>query len=248
MDDPLHILRVDNKQLSYKTKRALLDLIRTSSQDNAPFKLPNEDELSRRLGISRNVLRDALASLEEMGVVTRRRGKGTIANPQLADNAFRLDTAPELFRSMEEAGYHPRIESLNLGFVFQNDPAFGPESTSYLNTEKLGWIDGVVAAYCTDHIDGRFAEPARDSIFKLQNMGHYQFLEQYCHTTMAYTLSHIDAVIPPPAVIELMHLGEHEPVLLMDDYVYNYDHEIVAHSTIYFRSGFLDLKFLRKNW
>ena len=62
MDDQLHILRVDNKQLSYKTKRALLDLIRTSSQDNVPFKLPNEDELSRRLGISRNVLRDALAS------------------------------------------------------------------------------------------------------------------------------------------------------------------------------------------
>ena len=248
MEDHLNILRVDNKQLSYKTKRALLDLIRSSSQDNTPFKLPNEDELSRRLGVSRNVLRDALASLEEMGVVTRRRGKGTIANPQIANADFRLDTAPELFHAMEEAGYHPRIESLNLGFVFKNDPAFGPGSTSYLNTEKLGWLEDKVAAYCTDHIDGRFATAAKDSIFALQEMGHYQFLEQYCHTTMAYTLSHIDAVIPPPAVAELMQLSAGEPVLLMDDHVYNYDHEIVAHSIIYFRSGILDLKFLRRNW
>ena len=65
---------------------------------------------------------------------------------------------------------------------------------------------------------------------------------------MAYTLSHIDAVIPPPAVAELMQLSAGEPVLLMDDHVYNYDHEIVAHSIIYFRSGILDLKFLRRNW
>lgn len=248
MDDNLNILRVDNKQLSYKTKRALIELIRSSSEDGKPFKLPNEDELSHRLGVSRNVLRDSLASLEEMGVVTRRRGKGTIANPQIANTTFRLDTAPELFHSLEEEGYQPRIESLNLGFVFKNDPAFGPESASYLNTEKLCWIDDVVATYCIDHIDGRFAIDAKDSILALQNMGHYQFLERYCHTSMAYTMSQLDAIMPSAQVMELMRLQPGEPVLFMDDHVYNYDHEIVAHSTIYFRSGLLDLKFLRKNW
>ncbi|MBU5434134.1 GntR family transcriptional regulator [Pseudoflavonifractor sp. MSJ-37] len=248
MDDDLNILRVDNKQLSYKTKRALLELICSSTHDGTPFKLPNEDDLSHRLGVSRNVLRDALASLEEMGVVTRRRGKGTIANPQIANATFRLDTAPELFEAMQEAGYQPEIESLNLGFVFRNDPAFGPDSTSYLNTEKLAWLDGEVVVYCADHIDSRFASGATDSILALKKMGHYQFLEQYCHTSMAYTLSHIDAIIPPEEVRSLMQLEEGVPVLFMDDHVYNFDHEIVAHSMIYFRSGVLDLKFLRKNW
>lgn len=248
MDDSLNILRVDNKQLSYKTKMALTDLIRTSTEDGKPFKLPNEDELSHRLGVSRNVLRDALASLEEMGIVTRRRGKGTIANPSIANATCRLDTAPELFQSMEADGLSPRLESLNLGFVFKNDPVFGPDSNSYLNTEKLCWLGDVVAAYCIDHIAGRFAELARDSIFALQKLSHYQFLEQYCGTTMAYTMSHIDAIIPDAHVTELMRLKPGEPVLFMDDQVYNYDHEIVGHSMIYFRSGLLDLKFLRKNW
>lgn len=248
MDDSLNILRVDNKQLSYKTKRALIDLIRNTTEDGMPFKLPNEDELSHRLGVSRNVLRDALASLEEMGIVTRRRGKGTIANPQIANATCRLDTAPELFHSMEESGCQPRMESLNLGFVFKNDPAFGPESTSYLNTEKLFWVDDIVATYCIDHISGRFAELAKDSIFALQHLSHYQFLEEYCGTTMAYTMSHIDALVPDSHIAELMHLKPGEPVLYMDDHVYNFDHEIVGHSMIYFRSGLLDLKFLRKNW
>lgn len=248
MDDSLNVLRVDNKQLSYKTKRALIDLVRNSTEDGMPFKLPNEDELSHRLGVSRNVLRDALASLEEMGIVTRRRGKGTIANPKIANATFRLDTAPELFESMQAAGYNPRMESLNLGFVFKNDPAFGPDSTSYLNTEKLFWVDDIVATYCTDHIAGRFAEAAKDSIFALQELSHYQFLEQFCNTSMAYTMSHIDAIVPNDQVAELMRLKSGEPVLFMDDHIYNFDHEIVGHSMIYFRSGLIDLKFLRKNW
>lgn len=248
MMDRLNISRVDNKQLSYKTKMALVDLIRSSSEDGKPFKLPNEDDLSRRLGVSRNVLRDALASLEEMGIVTRRRGKGTIANPAIANATYRLDTAPELFQALTESGCNPRMESLNLGFVFQNDPAFGPDSESYLNTEKLFWVDDIVATYCTDHISGRFAELAKDSIFALQNLSHYQFLEQYCGTTMAYTMSHLDAIIPDEHVAKLMRLKPNEPVLFMDDYVYNYDHEIVGHSMIYFRGSLLDLKFLRKNW
>ena len=132
--------------------------------------------------------------------------------------------------------------------MFKNDPVFGPDSNSYLNTEKLCWLGDVVAAYCIDHIAGRFAELARDSIFALQKLSHYQFLEQYCGTTMAYTMSHIDAIIPDAHVAELMRLKPGEPVLFMDDQVYNYDHEIVGHSMIYFRSGLLDLKFLRKNW
>ena len=133
--------------------------------------------------------------------VTRRRGKGTIANPQMPMPTFVWIRHRNFFHAMEEAGYHPRIESLNLGFVFKNDPAFGPGSTSYLNTEKLGWLEDKVAAYCTcrPHLTGRFASGAKDSIFALQEMGHYQFLEQYCHTT---TFSHIDAAIPPPAVSE----------------------------------------------
>lgn len=245
--DKLIITRMDSEQLSYKTKMALLDIIRENGKDGAPFKLPNEDELSQRLGVSRNVLRDALMSLEEVGIVTRRRSKGTIANPKVANAGCRLDTNPELFRMIQDAGYEARAETIRLGFVFEPEPALGEEPL-YLNVEKIFYANEIPAAFCADHIAGKYASLAGDSVLALRELSHFKFLEEHCNISMAYTMAHIDAVLPEPWLAELMKIKPNDPVLSMDDYGYSYDHELVAHSTIYFRRGLLELKFLRKSW
>ncbi len=244
----IKIKRVENEELSHKTKRALIDIICQNSEDSKPFKLPNEDELSQRLGVSRNVLRDALMSLEEVGIVTRRRSIGTIANPKIAKERARMDVNPELFRMLREDGYTVRVETLRLGFVFDADPAFVPAQDSYLNVEKVFYADDVPMAYCIDHISGNYAKLAGDSILVLRDASHYEFLEKYCNTSMAYTMATVDAALPEPWLAEALQIAPAEPVLTMDDYVYNYDHEIVVHSNIYFRRGYTGFKFLRKSW
>lgn len=244
----MNIKRVDNEELSQKTKRGLIASILQNAKDGKPFKLPNEEELALRLGVSRSALRDALKSLEEVGIVTRRRSIGTIANPLIAKESARLDIDPELFHLMKESGYDTRVETLRLGFVFEKDAALGPEQDSYLNIEKVFYGNDMPLAYVADHIAGSYVKDAKDSILTLQKISHYQFLETYCNTTMAYTMAHIDAIIPEPWLKEIIHLQDGQPVLQMEDYVYNFDHEIVAHSMIYFRNGSLDLKFLRKSW
>lgn len=244
--DKLNITRMDSEQLSYKTKMALIDTIRLNGTDGRPFKLPNEDELSQRLGVSRNVLRDALMSLEEMGIVTRRRSKGTMANPKIATAVCRLDTDPELFHMIEAAGFQARVESVRTGFVFEAEPAL--ETDFYLNVEKLFFADDLPVAYCADHISGKYANVSNDSAMELRELSHYKFMEKYCRVSMAYTMAHIDATLPEPWLAEQLQIPATEPVLLMDDYAYSYDHELVAHSTIWFRRGTLDLKFLRKSW
>ena len=83
---------------------------------------------------------------------------------------------------------------------------------------------------------------------ELRELSHYKFMEKYCRVSMAYTMAHIDATLPEPWLAEQLQIPATEPVLLMDDYAYSYDHELVAHSTIWFRRGTLDLKFLRKSW
>lgn len=248
MSSRIIINRVDNEELSHKTKRALIEIICQNADGDAPFKLPNEDNLSQSLGVSRNVLRDALMSLEEIGVVTRRRSIGTIANPKIAREHGRLDINPELVRMIKEGGYAVKVETLRLGFVFENEPALAGDDDSYLNVEKVFYADETPVAYCVDHIAGRYAKPAKDSILMLQELSHYEFLEKYCGTTMAYTMVNMDAMMPDATLREIMKLDEGVPVLTMDDLVYNFDHEIVVHSKICFRSGSLPLKFLRKNW
>ncbi len=245
--EQLHITRMDSEELSYRTKVALLDIIRENGKDGAPFKLPNEDELSQRLGVSRNVLRDALMSLEEMGVVTRRRSKGTIANPKIATAVCRLDTNPELFCAIRDSGYEARVETIRLGFVFEPDAVLEGDEM-YLNVEKLFYADDLPAAFCADHLSGRLTAQAGENILALRDLSHYHFLETYCGTSLAYTMANIDATLPPPWLAELMQLEPGEPVLVMDDSGYNYDHELVVHSNIYFRRNLLHPKFLRKSW
>jgi GntR family transcriptional regulator len=82
------------KLLSQKTKLAIINIIQKNAKPGVPYKLPNEGEMSATLGVSRNVLRDSLAALAEMGLITRRRGRGTIANPEVANAKFRIDIDP----------------------------------------------------------------------------------------------------------------------------------------------------------
>lgn len=56
-------------------------------------KLPNERDLAIELGVSRVSLREALRSLNNMGILTTRHGEGTFVNeydPEKADNSLRL--------------------------------------------------------------------------------------------------------------------------------------------------------------
>ncbi|MBQ3102779.1 MAG: GntR family transcriptional regulator [Oscillospiraceae bacterium] len=245
--DELNIVRMNSQQLSYRTKMALISIIRENGKDGKPFKLPNEDELATRLGVSRNVLRDALMSLEELGFVTRRRSKGTIASPAVANATCRLDTDPELFRMIQRAGYTPGIKHLFLG-VDSNYPPEENGVTLKLVSKKIFYADETPAALCID----RFAEheplSEEDLSQKMRDQSHKDTLENIYGTAYAYTMAHIDAVLPDEETAACLGVSTSAPVLLMEDYGYNYDHELIVRSTIYFRPGILDLKFLRKNW
>ncbi len=242
----LQVTGAETEHLSHRAKMALLELIK-SAQDGQPFKLPNEDELSQELGVSRNVLRDALMSLEEMGVVTRRRSKGTIASPMVANTTCRLDTFPELMSMIQEAGYTARAETIRMGYVFEPESAF-VNDTMYLNVEKLFFANDVPVAYCIDHLSGTFTADVGDHIMDLRTQTHYGFLEKHCNTSLAYTMVDINAVVPEEWLCALLKPQPSEAVLFLDDFGYNFDHDIVLHSHIYLRSQYLHPKFLRKSW
>jgi GntR family transcriptional repressor for pyruvate dehydrogenase complex len=71
--------------------------------------LPSQDELARRLGVSRSSLREALNRLTQMGVIEARQGKGTFVRPQAdpvraasssASNAMEEASPGELFDAL----------------------------------------------------------------------------------------------------------------------------------------------------
>ena len=65
-------------------------------------KLPNENELSSRLGISRTTLREAIRILTSEGLLTVKRGKGILFHANWLRNRFRMVRSNRSFRRFWE--------------------------------------------------------------------------------------------------------------------------------------------------
>ena len=73
---------MEKKSLSQRTAERLYTQIAVERRMAPGEKLPNEVELSQRLGVSRATLREALRALTTQGVLEVRRGKGTFVSEQ----------------------------------------------------------------------------------------------------------------------------------------------------------------------
>ncbi len=73
---------MQNKNLSQKTAEILQNMILHEHVYKSGEKLPNENELSEILGISRTTLREAIRILISAGILTVRRGRGTYVSEQ----------------------------------------------------------------------------------------------------------------------------------------------------------------------
>ncbi|HEV6954589.1 MAG TPA: GntR family transcriptional regulator [Promicromonospora sp.] len=92
--------------------------------------VPTEAELQERYGVSRSVVRQALAALEQEGLVERRRGRGTTVRER--GELHRLvQRLPGLSTQIEDGGGHVTTEVLELG----TEPA--SEATRVLGTPEV---------------------------------------------------------------------------------------------------------------
>ena len=74
----------DNKSLSERTASELYNMIVLQKQFAPGEKLPNENDLSLSLGVSRTTLREAVRYLIAQGILSVQRGRGTFISDDLA--------------------------------------------------------------------------------------------------------------------------------------------------------------------
>lgn len=76
---------MERENRAQQTARRLYEEIVLEGRVPPGEKLPNELELSERLGVSRTTLRDAIRTLSAQGVLEVRRGKGTFVSAQVGE-------------------------------------------------------------------------------------------------------------------------------------------------------------------
>jgi len=142
--------------LADRLRDELLEEI-TSSQLEPGTKLPTEGELSKRFGVSRATVREAVRGLVEAGYVTRRRGSGSyVAERRRMPHG--LDSTLSYLAMIESAGAHAGMRVLDA--VFEqcektDSPLHLTRGDMVLAVERVRTADGQPVIYSRDRIPAR---------------------------------------------------------------------------------------------
>jgi len=242
------IPRIANEQLSAKAHKVLLSLLREGAFDKTG-KLPPEEILAQKLGISRTVVRDVLAALESEGFITRRRGIGTIINQHVIDVTSRLDLEKEFFEEVTDCGYTPTV-----GFVI---PTVGkadkeasrrlliPEGEAIIIVERLILADSKPAIYCLDHLSLSLIV---DTSYVLKDLESpiFEFMERYCHCAVQMDLTQITPFLVDKHLATVLATPEGSPILYLDEVGYDINQKPVLWSKEFFAPGIFEFTVLRR--
>jgi GntR family transcriptional regulator len=244
-----------------ESKPSLVDIaedsLRTwlaSSRHRLGERLPPEQELSARLGISRGTLRTALHRLEQSGEIIRRQGSGTYVGKTSSrtfdEGLERLVSYAELARqkgvTIEAA--ETTIEELPVGPQVGELLGLDPHDTATTVT-RVVLLDGETWAYMRDvvHPDCELPPPARLRQAVERGLMVLDVLKE-SGVPVAYARTHVTArtVSADDPVGKALGVSDTSAALELDHVTCTSDGVPVEHSTDIFLPGRLDLHVMRQ--
>lgn len=154
----VEIPRIKNVPLTEQARGAILDAIIKKRFDT---KLPSEEVLAEMLNVSRTTIRTALQSLEQDGIITRKRAIGTTINEHVRPSTLALQRMVGFDGLLTEKGYDVDVrlswERGPVGVAIAEAFDLDPEQDS-LVADKSYLADGRLAIHIVDAIPWDFIE------------------------------------------------------------------------------------------
>lgn len=231
-----------------KTIRAYLLTAMKSGEYAACERLPRENVLAEKLGISRTQLRDILASLEREGFITRRHGVGTIINRHVLNVQTRMDIEVEFLDMIRQSGFEPAVASVRVSEGAAGKKIAGQlqieEGSPIIRVARLCTADGKPAIYCEDVVDKALVKGSYT--IKDLKLPIFHFLQQFCGVYPYLDLTDIRPAVADAALAEVFQVPMGTPLLNMEEVDFDIDGNPVFCSTEYFADGIFRHTVLRK--
>ena len=244
----LNIPKIGTEQLSSKAHKVLLSMLREGAFDKIG-KLPPEEILAQKLGISRTVVRDVLAALESEGFITRRRGIGTTINRHVINVKSRLDLEKEFLEEVADCGYTPTVGFVIPTVSWADEEASRrlliPEGEEIIIVERLILADGKPAIYCLDHLSLSLIV---DTSYSLNDLKPpiFDFMERYCHCAVQMDLTKITPFLVDRHLATVLAIPEGSPILYLDEVGYDINQKPVLWSKEFYAPGIFEFTVLRR--
>ena len=232
--------------LESKTANVLRHYI--SKDFSSGGKLPGEHELAERLGVNRGTLRGALKLLEHDGLITRRRGDGTYANPHVINIKARLEYLIEYWQLIQSSGYEPQARILSIEIENASgeiaDQLDVDQHSQLLVIHQVLSADGNPATYVEDWIPLDLIKEEYDERELKESF--FDFLEERCFVRLDYSISEIEPCICSEQVAEILGLGPCHAVLKASATCYSENSKPIVYSESYYNPIFIRFSVLRK--
>lgn len=188
--------QLENTPLAERARTAILEAILNDGFNGD--RLPSEDELATMLNVSRTTIRTALHSLEQDGIVTRRRAVGTTINRHVGPSTLALHRLVGFDWLLKEKGHQVKVDQSwarrtppeDMAEGFQVDPG-----ADCFVTEKLYFADGALAIFVRDLMPWEEIErePPKSPPVSL-----FEFSKRHCRTPIDHAVAQIEPLVKVP--------------------------------------------------
>jgi GntR family transcriptional regulator len=172
---------------------------------------PTDVELVQQYEVSRHTAREAVRRLQDQGIVSRERGRGTFVRaPSIEQGTGALYS---LFRSLEARGIEQRSEVLELDEARDDEVAARfevPAQTPFVRLERLRCADEVPLAHDVAWIPSSIGKPLLDVDFTHTAL--YDELQRRCGVRPVAGTERISTELPPKPERDLLRIGPKQPV------------------------------------
>jgi GntR family phosphonate transport system transcriptional regulator len=179
-------------------------------------RLPSENELARRFAVNRHTLRQALAALQDAGIITIERGRGAFVQPDWLD--YTLARRTRFSENVLQNRLQPSMQLLGAREVAATDKVAQllalPRGERVLHAEFLDEAGGVPVAMATMSFpSARFA----GLLERLQQAPHVSaVLREFGVTDYYRKHNRITTQLPDEALARLLRQPPTRPVLVVE--------------------------------
>jgi GntR family transcriptional regulator len=229
-------------------KTALLEMIRSMPRTGADLvnRLPTEDELARKLGVSVATVREALRMLEREGIISKRHGTGNFYHPSALDLSMRIDTNLDFTELLADGGYNvsQRCENISLRSADPEErELFGIEG-KFLSYNWLYLADGRVAIHTVNLVPTRILDRPWDQIEVDSNI--LEFVWRCAGEKIAHANVAIEPRLAGPAELAAFGLSSPAPIITWNQTFYSFRDAAVGFVRVAFNPEVVKMQLLQK--
>jgi GntR family transcriptional regulator len=213
-------------------------------------KLTSESELSEILGVSRGTLREALTSLENSGIISRKHGKGAFVNKNPEKVVAGIEKLESLTNNIRQSGHDAKDEILSITEIIIEDEVcklldLKIKAVGY-EIESIRLSDDEPVIYCYDIVPAKLLENNKEIIqFRKNCESLAEFFDKYTKYKSKKFVSTVNAVLPPAEIAKILNVKPNMPMIYLEGVMYDENGIPINYGYQYFRGDKFQFKLVR---